>query len=55
MQAAEEADHEDDVVTDGQVSFYAKGRVLGSGCSRLPIDRIERDATESASRDASSR
>jgi hypothetical protein len=29
MQTAHDADQEDDVVTDGQTSFYAKGRVLG--------------------------
>ena len=42
-QALEEADHEDDVVTDGQVSFYAKGRVLGKWLLTLAYDRDQRD------------
>jgi uncharacterized repeat protein (TIGR01451 family) len=43
MQAAEGAGHEDDVVTDGQLSFYAKGRVLGKWLLTLSYRSDERD------------
>ncbi len=43
MQAAEDAGHEDDVVTDGQLSFYSKGRVLGKWLLTLSYRSDERD------------
>ena len=38
MEAAEDAGHEEDLTGDGQVSFYAKGRVKGSWLMTLAYD-----------------
>jgi hypothetical protein len=43
MQALEDSEHEDDeTVTDGQVSFYTKGRVLGKWLLTLAYTRTTR-------------